>query len=129
LPDVGRGRFDSKTEARGASVWCSRMAKEHCKNVYEVRDSWALAYLTEACTLRKVTTKDVTDDVQKWRGATDAEKQEHLELSDVIEACAAANKAGFDWSFETPDQTECRSSARRQNESTPPRRKRASSSP
>ncbi|WP_243337492.1 hypothetical protein [Anaeromyxobacter soli] len=119
---------DVKKIVEQSREWCGGMAKEHCKSVYEVRETWALAYLTEACSIRKVTTKDVTDDVQQWRGATDAEKQEHLELADLINACAAANKAGFDWSFEKPEETGCRSSAR-QTENMPPRRKRASSSP
>jgi hypothetical protein len=117
---------DLKNILEQSSDWCDRMAKEHCKNVYEVRDSWALAYVTAECSVRKVTTKDVMDDVQQWRGATDAEKQEHMELADVINACAAAHNAGFDWSFEKPDLRNCRSSLTEKDDARPQRRRSSS---
>jgi hypothetical protein len=85
-----------------AERWCSSEANIQCRNVYPIRDTWALSYVTNGCAVRKVTVKDLIADVDGWSYATDAEKQEHLLLADRITACAAARKAGFEWAYEEP---------------------------
>jgi hypothetical protein len=82
--------------------WCSNAAERECDHVYPIRDTFALAYVTQGCTIRKVTVRDLEDDVRMWTYATYAEKQEHLILADRINACAAARAAGYAWEYKEP---------------------------
>lgn len=84
---------------------CQKNAQRYCENVYRVRDSWALAYVTRACTVRKVMESDVDRDVERWRRSgtsTDAELAEHEVLKDVLVACRQFADAGVSWKFEDP---------------------------
>lgn len=81
---------------------CQGNAHLICKSVFKIRNNWALAYPTKGCDVRRVTAKDIANDVQNWTHATEVEKLEHMTLADKIEACGAAHDAGYEWEFEEP---------------------------
>ncbi len=98
---------------------CEGAAEAHCQHVFKIRDTWAIAYVTAGCTVRRVTAKDLQDDVAQFgRLATEVQKQEHLVLADQIEACQAARAVGVDWKLDEPDLgSECKKTPRRDNTS------------
>jgi hypothetical protein len=80
-----------------------------CSNVYAVRGTWVIAYPTKGCEVRRVTVDDVRRDVRSWTYATEAEKAVHLTLADKIEACRAAQQAGYTWEHQEPTESrDCR---------------------
>jgi hypothetical protein len=84
---------------------CERAISQTCENVYPVANTYALAYPTKGCKVRRVTANDVRDDVEQARRAgrwTEAEGLEHLELGKVIDACSRAGRGGWTWRFKEP---------------------------
>jgi hypothetical protein len=84
---------------------CWTYIREYCKSTYRIGTSFALAYATNTCEVRRVTANDVREDVQKGRriGAwTEADGLAHLEKAKRIEICEAALNWGWEWTFQMP---------------------------
>lgn len=94
---------DLHKQARTNFDRCRAAIGEFCAAVYPVAKTYALAYPTVGCEVRRVTRNDVTEDVERNKYAwTEAERLEHLEFVEVIDACAKAGNDGWAWIHKPP---------------------------
>lgn len=83
---------------------CEIDVRSRCREVFQIRDKWALAYVTATCEVRRVTSSDVRHDLARF--STEVEREEHLLLADQIDACAAAHALGYRWEYREPNPSD-----------------------
>jgi len=105
--------FWVKTLGEHQTTWrnrCQSIAQNTCSRIYTVKDRAIMSYVTVACNVRNVTANDVRKDVEDWAeaGITEADRIEHAQWADVIEACEQASAAGFYWRYNEPSIKGCK---------------------
>ena len=90
---------------------CQVYFAARCKNVYFVKDTPVLSYLTVQCRPRDVTTADVEADAKAMD--TEAQRLGHLLMRDLLQLCQSGSEEGFAWKYVEPTTKGCRPSRTR----------------
>jgi hypothetical protein len=79
---------------------CQTQLDIRCRNTYIVKSEVILSYPTIGCTVRDVTKTDVENDAKYMN--TNAEKLNHLTMTDIIDYCQMASDNGYSWWYQKP---------------------------